>query len=317
LWYKKRREAMKEFGRDMYVDGTTVAECGEDIWNKFRQYIAEKCDCGAVWGAYSHAHFDTAVFIHYNYFGWESIRWVGDREKYTKRNILDILTHHGYIEPSEHNSKESNMKITDVKVGSWMSNETMRKLSDEQFYMLESALKSHGTHIHTASPHNTDFDYGIWDHGTGSGVNFGTISNRRHYNNEITYEDILSIIGHTPKQQEKRKLFARDMLKPGMFCKCRNGSMFVVVENERIVDVTGGDAGYGYGCYDLTDALTDEITNIHCKKEYDVIAISHTFDFESPIWERDVKEEEREKIRQEIVEMEESLKAKKEALENI
>lgn len=112
-------------------------------------------------------------------------------------------------------------------------------------------------------------------------------------------------------------MFTRDMLKPGMFCKCRNGGVFVVVENERIVDVTGGDAGYGYGCYDLTDALTDDITNTYGKKEYDVVAISHTFDFASPIWERDVKEEEREKIRQEIAEIEASLKAKKEALENI
>jgi len=97
---------VKEFSDKYYITKPTVADCGEEVWEKFRQYVF---DYVTQYGGISEncAEFYNHSTPSCNAVSIDSDRWfmwfsgAPTGQEYTKQDILNILSHHGYIKQEE------------------------------------------------------------------------------------------------------------------------------------------------------------------------------------------------------------------------
>ena len=186
------------------------------------------------------------------------------------------------------------MKIQDIKEGYFITDATIKSLTWDQWEQF-----FHGVICNIATNWNDAVYYyyrsnyhrhpsGFWkidgeyEFGTTEPDQCGVV---------ITKQDILDMLQELNEQQgyDNNSPFTIDMLKPGMFCKQRDGEIWIVVEGGEFVELTKytGDTDSISECYD--DNLCHN-NGFYTHENHDVMSISLTYDFASPIWER--KEEE-------------------------
>lgn len=181
------------------------------------------------------------------------------------------------------------MKIQDIKEGYFITDATIKSLTCEQWEHF-----FHGVICNIATNWNDAVYYyrsnyhrhpsGFWkidgeyEFGTTEPDQCGVV---------ITKQDILDMLQELNEQQgcDNNSPFTIDMLKPGMFCKQRDGEIWIVVEGGEFVELTKytGDTDSISECYD--DNLCHN-NGFYTHENHDVVSISLTYDFASPIWER-------------------------------
>ena len=180
------------------------------------------------------------------------------------------------------------MKIQDIKEGYFITDATIKSLTWEQWEQFyDRVICNIADYVHSDASfyyHSNNYHRypsGFWE--KNGSCEFGT-TDHSYSSVAITKQDILNMLQELNEQQghNNNSPFTIDMLKPGMFCKQRNGHVWVVAEHDVSVEMTR-DVGY-------TDSISDcyEHDLFHNNGSYsnDIMSISLTYDFASPVWER-------------------------------
>lgn len=95
---------VKEFSEKYYITEDTVIDCGEEVWDKFRQYVYDHVtqEGGIKDGCAKFSPTKIGSGTDYIVIGDKKrgFRWCGGKcgasHEYTKQDILNILHYHGY-----------------------------------------------------------------------------------------------------------------------------------------------------------------------------------------------------------------------------
>ena len=181
------------------------------------------------------------------------------------------------------------MKIQDIKEGYYITDATIKSLTWEQWEqffdevicnVVDRAFHDKVTYYYERQMYTSAFR-------NVGGV--GVFGPAPHSKQEVcvSKQDILNMLQELNEQQgyDNNAPFTIDMLKPGMFCKQRNGVIWIVVEGGEFIGLTDcpGYSGDISEYYDENLVYNDGFS---VDEQYDVVSISITYDFASPIWER-------------------------------